>query len=241
LAKPGVGRAGTGVHATVSASSVVRSVALPSESREQSVSGTSNSAERGSLVLTRELRDELVRTLRPELRQLVQHIADSALERTMAPLLQKQRELEAALKELRILQSRYERSAEPSAARAVDVATPPRISQVETRAAAACASATQAQVPAVSVPAADNAAPTRSRDAVAVSVATPAGYAAAASTRAHVLRVPGHDWNTVEDIPSELNGSRRKRTIACLIVVTVLLAILTMAGLSVLSNMGIRI
>ncbi|MBN1611087.1 MAG: hypothetical protein JW940_30930 [Polyangiaceae bacterium] len=219
----------------MSASSVVTSAALPSESRERSVSGTSSSAERGSLVLTREAREELVRALTPGFRQLV----DSALERTIAPLIEKQRELEAALRDLRAQQSRS--SPEPSPARAVDVATPPRISQVEARAAAACTSATQAHVPAVSVPSTDDAAPTRSRDASPVSVATPADYAAAASTRAQVLPVPDHHGSTVADIPLELDGSRRKRTIAWLIVAFVLMGILCAAGLSVLSNMGIRI
>jgi hypothetical protein len=187
----------------------VSSAALPSGSDEHSVLGTSSSAERSSPVLTRALRDELVRTALPEIRQLVRYMVDSVVEEAIAPLREKQQELEAALKELRTVQSRSERSPGAAPARAVDVATPPGISQVEPRAA--------------------------------VPVSTQSGQVAAAIPRADVQPMPGKDWSTVADIPAELDGSRRKRTIAWSLGVLMLLAVLCVAGLSVLSNMGIRI
>jgi hypothetical protein len=197
--------------ATARASSVVSSVALPPESREQSVLAPSSSAERSSPVLTPELREELVRSAMSDIRQVLRHMVDAAVERAIEPLLERQQALEAALKELR---SRPEHVPGPSPARAVDVATPPRSSQVEPLPAGPSPSPTQTTVPAV---------PTRSRAAAAV------------------LPVLSQDWGAVVDIPAELDGSRRKRTIAWSVGVVALLAVLCMAGLSVLSNMGIRL
>ena len=220
---PGAGRLTTGIRPALSSSSVVSSAQSPPGSAAQ-VSGTSGSAERSPLLSTRELRDELVRTLMTEIRQQVRPMVDSAVERAVAPLLEKQRELEGALKELRARQGRAQSSADPSPARSGDAPTSPRSSELGARIAAARTSATQTDAVAVSVLDTGDAGTTRSRDLVAVPAAVTAPYAAATA-----------------EIPLELDGSRRKRTIAWLLGVVALLLILAMAGLSALSNVGIRL
>jgi len=224
---PGAGRLTTGIRPALSSSSVVSSAQSPPGSAAQ-VSGTSGSTERGPLLSTRELHDELVRTLMTEVRQQMRPIVDVAVERAVAPLLEKQRELEGALKELRARQGRAQSSADPSPARSGDAPTSPRSSELGARVAAARSAATQTDAVAVAgldtVLDTGDAGTTRSRDLVAVPAAVTAPYAAATA-----------------EIPLELDGSRRKRTIAWLLGVVALLLILAMAGLSALSNMGIRL
>jgi hypothetical protein len=216
---PGSGRLTTGIRPALSSSSVVSSAQSPRGS-----AGTSGSTERGPVLSTRELHDELVRTLMTEVRQQMRPIVDVAIERAVAPLLEKQRELEGALKELRARQGRAQSSADPSPARSGDAPTSPRSSELGTRVAAASTAATQTDAVAVSVLDTGDAGATRSRDLVAVPAAVTAPYAAATL-----------------DIPLELDGSRRKKTIAWLLGVVALLLILAMAGLSALSNVGIRL
>lgn len=211
---PLAGLSGTpaiGVRQTVSARTVVNTVATHANSTEKSASAPNS-----------ELRDELVRAVMPELRLLMQHLVTTTVERSIAPLLDKQRELEAAFKELQNAQLRSAQSANNPIKHApepipVNRAVPVEVSPFVTHSVQTVSAAVVASVPTVAV-----ARPT-------------------VSARNEVVPTFVYDTNSLADIPSELNGSRRKKAVAFAFAVVVAVLLLSVIGLSVLSNMRSQI
>jgi hypothetical protein len=202
------GVVGSGVSATASSNSVVTSVTSSASPRKENAS-----------VPTSVVRDELVRAVMPELHVLMQHLVEAAVERSIAPLLNNQRELEAALKELRSAQLRTEQALHTSAKHAPELATPAAAARVETR------------------PVAGPAAPSMSRGEVAPSPAAVVEHRVAPA-RPGGSTTRAYDVNALADIPLALNGSRRKRVVLWAFAVTVVALLLAAFGLSALSNMG---
>ena len=197
-----------GVRQTANASPVVRSVTASPRSSEQ------NSPVRTSVV-----RDELVRAVMPELQVLMHHLVDTAVERAITPLLKKQQELEAALKELRNAQVRPEPSPITSAKQAPEAVSTPRTARAE---------GGTLGTPCV---------PTASGAAVALPPAT-AVARPVVSARSEVIPAAVYDTYVLTDLPSELNGSRRKKATVLVIAGAVILLLLSAIVLSVLSNRG---
>jgi hypothetical protein len=173
----------------------------------------------------------LVRIVMPELRVLMEHLVSTAVERSISPLLEKQRELEASLAELRSAQLRSSQVVTASARHVVETA-PSRSVQAERRPVAPVNDTAVYREP---VPV--NVGP---YGEVAVPVVAPQNRElngrnnAAATTRSARLE-------SLEDIPSELNGSRRKKFMMVAFAVIVVVLILSVVSLSVLSNMGTHI
>ncbi|HEY5960971.1 MAG TPA: hypothetical protein VIV60_30655 [Polyangiaceae bacterium] len=160
------------------------------------------------------LRDELVRAVMPELRLLMDHLVNTAVERSIAPLLEKQNELEAALKELRNLQLRSDQAAIATAKEA----TLARAAHTESRAHTAAN------------------APSTSRGANAP-IQAEAHERSRVRTQTTVAVVTC-DAHASLDIPEELNGSRRKKLVAVMVGTILVVLLLFAVGMSVLSNMG---
>jgi hypothetical protein len=192
------GAPGTGVRQTANPSSAVTSVTSYSTPIEQ------NSSVSASAV-----RDELARAVMPELRLLLQHMVETAVERSMAQLLDKQRELEAALNDVRDAQRRAEQSARTCAGHTPQPAAAPRAVHAEAR------------------PLANRASP-----APATVIERPA---VAARTEVLAARC---DANALADLPPELNGSRRKKVLLAAFSVAAVALVLSSVAASVLSNMG---
>jgi hypothetical protein len=182
-------------------------------------------------VNTRDLRDELVRALMPELRTLVEHLVavatdrsvtrepsrdvDAAIARAIAPLLERQRTLEAAVVELQ-RNTPATKTSGGVAQRPPERLISPGGVQVET----------QAWIPSsANGPPVDTAIP---RNLPAPRVAAKLGTNAFDTT----------PW---ADIPAELNGSRRKRIVVWLLAFGLLALLGTAVALSVMSNAGARL
>jgi len=193
----------TNVRKTANASPVVRTV-----------TGSSNPSEQSSSVRTSVVRDELVRAVMPELQVLMHHLVNTAVEQAITPLLNKQRELEAAIKELRNTQVRPEPSPH-----APEPASTTRTARAEggTLATPFVSTVTGAAVAL----------------APASAVARPV-----VSARSEVIPAAVYDTYVLTDLPSELNGSRRKKATVWVLAGTVILLLLSAIILSVLSNRG---
>jgi hypothetical protein len=146
----------------------------------------------------------------PELRLLMDHLVNTAVERSIAPLLEKQNELEAALKELRNLQLRSDQAAIATAKA--------RAAHTESRAHTAAN------------------APSTSRGANAP-IQAEAHERSRVRTQTTVAVVTC-DAHASLDIPEELNGSRRKKLVAVMVGTILVVLLLFAVGMSVLSNMG---
>ena len=198
----------TSVRQKASASPVVHSVtASPSPSGQS------------QQVRTSVVRDELVRAVMPELQVLMHHLVDTAVERAITPLLNKQRELEAALKELRNAQVRSEPSPITSAKPAPEPAATTRTARAE---------GGTLGTPFV---------PTMSSAAVVLPPAT-AVARPVVGARSEMISTAVYDTYVLTDLPSELNGSRRKKAIVLVLASIVILLLLSAIVLSVLSNRG---
>ena len=165
------------------------------------------------------MRDELVRAVMPELQVLMHHLVDTAVERAITPLLNKQRELEAALKELRNAQVRSEPSPITSAKPAPEPAATTRTARAE---------GGTLGTPFV---------PTMSSAAVVLPPAT-AVARPVVGARSEMISTAVYDTYVLTDLPSELNGSRRKKAIVLVLASIVILLLLSAIVLSVLSNRG---
>lgn len=165
------------------------------------------------------MRDELVRAVMPELQVLMHHLVDAAVERAITPLLNKQRELEAALKELHNAQVRPEPSPITSAKQAPEPVLLTRSARTE---------GGTLGTPFV---------PTVSGAAVALPPATAAARPVG-SERREVIPAAVYDTYVLADLPSELDGSRRKKVTLWVLAGTVILLLLSAIVLSVLSNRG---
>jgi hypothetical protein len=179
------------------------------------------------------MRDELVRAVMPELHVLLQHSVNAAVERAMAPLLERQRELEAELTELRAL---ARPAAAPSAtSTAAVVSRDALVRPVATASPAPHATTTVAEARGVSV-ASPVAHSVVSRGVESIPVISDAP---------HTARVQGHAATSLRDddlydIPSELNGSKRKKLLLGGFVAGLLLLLLSAAGASLASNLGVH-
>ena len=132
------------------------------------------------------MRDELVRAVMPELQVLMHHLVDTAVERAITPLLNKQRELEAALKELRNAQVRSEPSPITSAKQAPEPASTTRTARAEGGTLGTPFASTVSGT-AVALP-------------PATAVARPV-----VSARSEVIPAAVYDTYVLTDLPSELN------------------------------------
>jgi uncharacterized membrane protein len=166
--------------------------------------------------VTTALRDELVRAMLPDLQTLVRHTVDTAVARSTAPLLDQLRELQAELRELRSVPTRPEPAA--SARRVPEPAAPTRAVQAETPATITRTS------------------PTRPVETVACEAAIAVERP---RVRPPMQAVP--DTAMDADIPTELNGMRRKKAVAWAVGVLVTMLLLSAAGISILSNLGTHI
>jgi len=164
----------------------------------------------------------------PELRALTEQLVKTSIERSMASMLDRQRELEAKIERsggtsldvMRDFDAKLEAAIAPllakhralelmlDATRQAEVRPEPLLGgppALQTRAAA------PRPLPV---------------EQLAMRPQTDAFAAAALST------------NALVEIPPELNGSRRKRTVVFLLLLTVIGALATVATLSLMSNMG---
>lgn len=188
-------------------------------------------AQNAAPVNTRDLRDELVRALMPELRTLVEHLVavatdrsvapapsrdvDAAIARAIAPLLERQRTLEASVVELQ----RNTLATKPSAGaaqRSPERLISPGGVHVETQ--AWVTSSTNGPPVDVAI----------QRDLPAPRLAATVGTKAFDTT----------PW---ADIPAELNGSRRKRIVLWLLALGLLALLGTAVALSVMSDAGAHV
>ena len=182
----------------------------------------------------RALRDELVQAVMPELRALVEHLVKTTVERSvahaatpspnerrdleaaiqnaLAPLLDRQRDLETALADLRRAELRSQAAPSIVSPRAPEPATSPG-----------------------TVAVAQPALLMRAAPILAAVSAAPRPIAAKPLTAAFTA---AQDANAAWDIPAELDGSRRKRAVIWILAIAVVLVLLSVAGLSVLSNTG---
>jgi hypothetical protein len=177
------------------------------------------SATQSASVSTSAARDELVRAIMPELRLLVQHLVETTFERSLAPLVEKQRELEAALKEVRSAQVRADQALSAPTKRATAVVTSDHSNQTEGQLIVTSAAPIAIREPVV-----------RHADA-AIEQSAP-------KSRSAALRPASHDASALVDMPAELNGSRRKRVIVWTIAVCAVSILLSVITLSVASNLG---
>jgi hypothetical protein len=142
-------------------------------------------------------------------------MVDTSVERALLPLIDKQRELEATIKELRQAQARPA----PAPVAATTQTTEARAMQTQSTAVA-----------------------TRPAQPKNADAPTPAGTAVMApramQMRSEVTPAVVFDTTPLEDIPLELNGGRRTKAILWGISVAVVLAIASAIVLSVLSNQG---
>lgn len=213
----------------------------------------------------RSVRDELVHAVMPELRTLVEHLVKTTVERSIASLLDRQRELEAkleraasSLEKQRALPASVERAVTPSPDErreleaAIQSALAPlldkqrdleaalvnvRRAELRPEDAPSLVSRRAPEPPTLlgGVALAQPALAVRAAPIVPSVVAAPHPIAAKPLTAAFTATP---DANASWDIPKELNGSRRKRAVIWILAIAVVLLLLSVAGLSVLSNTG---
>jgi len=213
----------------------------------------------------RAVRDELVHALMPELRALVEHLVKTTVERSVASLFDRQRELEGKLERVatslekqRALPAAVERAATPSPdgrrelEAAVQSALAPLLDRQRGLETALSDLRRAQSLPqdVRSIVAARAPEPATSLGSAAVAQAAPVTRpapilpAVGAAPRAVPMQpltaafTAAHDPNASWDIPAELNGSRRKRAVIWILAIAVILLLLSVAGLSVLSNTG---
>jgi hypothetical protein len=155
----------------------------------------------------------------PDLQVLVQHLVETAVDRALAPVLNKQHELETALKALKDAQLRTETSSTP---RAQPIREP-----------VATAESHRTDANRFESPAATNVSYNEFKQAPAPVIPRPTSNVSAIELRRNT-----YDTNTLDDIPSELNGSRRKKIVFWAFALIMVLVVVSAIGFSALSNMG---
>jgi hypothetical protein len=159
----------------------------------------------------------------PDLQVLVQHLVETAVGRALGPVLDKQHELETALKALRDAQLRTETSSSPRV-------QPKR--EPDATAGSLRNDANPFTSPSPS-PAAPNVSYKEIKQTPVPEVSRPASNVAAVQFRRNT-----YNTDTFEDIPSELNGSRRKKVVIWAFALLMMLVLISAVGFSALSNMG---
>jgi hypothetical protein len=165
----------------------------------------------------------------PELRTLVEHLVKTTVEQAANPPLDRQRELEAAI----------ERALSPLVAKQAELeATLSELRRAEVRPLASPSAALERAPRLTPSPENLDAAqpPVHARAAPFTSVlhAPPHPVAVKLPGAIAAARDPAASW----ELPSELNGSRRKRVVIGILAIGVTLLLLSVAGLAVLSNIG---
>ncbi len=211
------------------------------------------------------MRDELVQTVMPELRTLVEHLVKTTVERSLAPLLDRQRELEAKLERVasslekqRALPASVERAGTPSPDErrgleaAIQSALAPLLDK-QRDLEAALGDVRRAEPRAENAPSIVSPRAPEPRTSLGGVALAPPALAVRAAPIAPAVRAAPHPvaakpltaaftatagQNASWDIPKELNGSRRKRAVIWILAIAVVLLLLSVAGLSVLSNTG---
>lgn len=156
----------------------------------------------------------MFRSVMPELQVSMRRMIDDAVERAMAPVLAKQRELELAMAQLR------RPVIEDEARTRTDVAEVTEVTEV---------------TPELTAP------PTlqEAADITVVDASLEQGAGVAAlPVQPRAVRSMTIDTSPLADIPPELNGSRRRTTILWVLAVGVVLALVSAVTLSILSNQG---
>jgi hypothetical protein len=200
----------------------------------------------------------------PELRALVEHLVKTTVERSVASLLERQRELEAKLE--RVATS-LEKQRAPSPVERTAVPSPDERRGLEAAIQGALAPLLDKQrelevalgdlrraerrpedVPSLVSRRAPEPVTALGSNALAqpavVMRAAPIAPAVGAAPRPVAAKpltlafTATPDANASWDIPKELNGSRRKRAVIWILAIAVVLLLLSVAGLSVLSNTG---
>jgi hypothetical protein len=193
--------------------------------------------------MTSEVRDELVRAVMPELRVLTERLVNTTVERAIASLLDRQRELEAKLEHsgrssfdkphdfeakiaaaiapLLAKQSELERMLGTSRPNVPELPTSTARPPVEAQ-----VTAPRARPPPLPL------------QAVALPPSAPSAVDRPAGPHPEALATAAFSANALVDIPAELNGSRRKRVAVFLLVVVLVGILATVVTLSVMSNMG---
>lgn len=197
--------------------------------------------------MTSEVRDELVRVLMPELRVLTEHLVKTAVERSLASVLDRQRELEA--KVTRSGGASFDKPRDFEAQ--IQAAIAPLFTKQRELEAMLAASRHSDVYPqsspgrgALHVPEQQVAArragppPLPSTQAAAQAPAPVAVARPAMGPRPDALAIAALSSNALDDIPAELNGSRRKRVVVFLLLIVLIGILATVASLSVMSNMG---
>lgn len=179
--------------------------------------------------MTSEMRDDLVRALMPELRTLTEQLVKTTVERSIASLLDRQRELEAKLDrtdELRGIEAKIAEAIAPLIAK-----------QGELEKALATSRSQAASAPVAAPVAARRAGPPPLPGQV-LAAPSSAAVRQPIGPSPDLLAAAALSTDAVGDIPAELNGSRRKRVVVFLLVILLVGILATAAGLSVMSNMG---
>jgi len=183
---------------------------------------------------TSEVRDELVRRIMPELRALTEQLVKTSIERSIASLLDRQRELEVKVERSRGMSFDTPRDFDAK----LEAAIAPLLAKQRALEMMLDA-ARQAEVhpaPRLGGPPALPTQPTQPTQAAAprpMIVERPA-----TGPRTDALAAAALSTNDLLDIPAELNGSRRKRVVVFLLLITVIGVLATVASLSVMSNVG---
>lgn len=226
--------------------------------KPKAAAATASSSLRGSPALTSEVRDDLVRALMPDLRILTEQLVKSTVDRSIAPLLNRQRALEAklegssrsspdkphdfeaaiaaALAPLLAKQRELEKMLATS--RHAEVHSQPSPGTGAAKVPDLPSSSTR---PAIEEPVAASRArppPLPVQAAPQPPPLTMAVERPAIAPRSNALAPAAFDTNALVDIPAELNGSRRKRLVVFLLIVVLVGILATVASLSVMSNMG---
>jgi hypothetical protein len=179
----------------------------------------------------------------PELQVLLQHLVVSAVERATLPLVQKQRELEAALKTLQNAQKHYESPiASPAKAVPESVSSLPTI-HLDTRAAVSPSTAVTSRDVVTSAPTTPLERPvTYARPAVTSNETTtspaaiPVEYTGVTDRSRRATAVT-YDTSSQLDIPPEFYGARRKKVVLWMFAVGALALLLLVIALSAASHM----
>lgn len=177
--------------------------------------------------LTSDVRDELVRRVMPELRTLTEQLVKASVERSVASLLERQRELEVKVERAggmaRDLDAKIAAALAPVLAKQRELEQ--MLDALRHRAAR--------PEPLLGRPA-----PALPTQAAAQRPMPVEGPAPLLGPRPDALAAAALSTNALVDIPAELNGSRRKRMVVILLLVLVIGVLATVASLSVMSNMG---
>lgn len=177
--------------------------------------------------MTSEMRDELVRAIMPELRVLTEQLVKNAVDRSIVSLLDRQRELETKVERFG--------GASPDKPLDLDAKLEAAIAPVLAKQSALEARLDASRHAEVRLEARVESSPLATRSAAQ---GPTAADQLAMQRQTEMLMAAALSRTALVDIPSELNGSRRKRLVVFLLVVTVVGILASVAALSVMSNMG---